>query len=975
MTNVPPKFLQKKDKVVDRKLTDFFPQSLSSSLPLSSSPSMSSSKAPATTSTTSTTFRPPASCSSRPVTRASKAAVERDSTSTAPRSIAPSRKTRSASAVTSFKRARSPDNPFSASHIVNVPCPKPESPNKRMRKFESERPQAVIYVTSPFSPRNPLACHPLSSVTPSKFVSSQRLAVSQPLYNTNPVPSPSDSKSRDLGKVQEDVQRWRHKAFEFSNPPFSQARNDAMEVPSSPSHSSPAASVGGSSSYFDDTAHIRSVTTSVSNTTSPDTLILPPMFLPSSPDANESPPLPPTPRPLDKESKAAKLIADIKARTYIANHSSDDEKPLQFRELDDSDDDDLDLLPTEERKRKCSLSTAPQVGNDLFSSPLSSLPCPIDRPTSGFRKRGADSCCSHQFSSSRATRASERYRKSPLAFRLPTTIVRSSASVKKAQAPNPLDDLLRERNNADNRGTSSVALRLAEAAVKQSSREMSVDSDDNPYGTSFSRLDLADEQAAWKAVQQRSRTSSSPFGGLSDTEDLLGAHETKILGVAAGEAINKIFAGDKTIKGKERAQISKREKALGVPLWTSSDDDMEVDSRPTPVNLLVGEGHPIFGRLEQLHRSGDDSLLALVLSSGILGVMPSEILSSNVSQVLSFALFSSSQVADAAYIALCDMWELRTPKVQLTFFTIASILARLGARPSIFEKLGWPTDASAQKNHFTSGSRATAVTRLLAIVKASVHAGTLSSDDTADVVLSLVHIGLDISTLNDLQMQLNVTIDAVCNHYAEDLVVHSAIHEKLLSFARELNAVNKARLVSFFGSGGGRTRHVAQWLAYCILVPTTIPPTDQLPSLDPLILLLSPEAGSRELFDVTCETTDYEDLGHYVTILAVALANIAPYVREERTITQSASIAQVEGSPSKARKPVLPLELLRRVLEVVQGKIVDTRAAHLDRSRTKAAMQRLTMRIHYERLAIKGVGSRGRTSTLQAYFHHNRPAT
>jgi hypothetical protein len=185
---------------------------------------------------------------------------------------------------------------------------------------------------------------------------------------------------------------------------------------------------------------------------------------------------------------------------------------------------------------------------------------------------------------------------------------------KKAQAPNPLDALLREKKKEEKRGTSSAALRLAEAAaMKQGSLEASVNSDDDLSGTSFSLLDLADEQAAWKAVQEpSSRKSSSPFGGFSDTEGLtLGTRETKILGAVAGKAIDKILKGDKTSKGKERAQIAKRENAVGIPLWiSSSDEDMEVDSTPAP-GVLLGEGHSIFARLEQLYRSG--GMLFLVI--------------------------------------------------------------------------------------------------------------------------------------------------------------------------------------------------------------------------------------------------------------------------------------------------------------------------------------------------------------------------
>ncbi|KIK79819.1 hypothetical protein PAXRUDRAFT_262000 [Paxillus rubicundulus Ve08.2h10] len=400
-SNMPSKDLPPpKNKLVNRRLTEFFapspPSTSSSSLPLPSSTSMSS-RAPATASTTNT-FRQSAS-SSRPVTRASKAAAQRRSLpSTSPSNFAnplalfprthshsgaPSpRQTRSASAMatrSSRKRARSPDNHLSASHIVGTP-PKLKSPNKRMKKFESnsesEPPQGVIYATSPHSSRKPRARHHLSSATPNRSTSIQGLAASQSLCNINPIASPSGSskqvvyssqsdemelvlpvlESSNLGKVKEDVQGWRHKTFESSGLSLSQAQNDTTKpalLPFSPLRCSPAVSVCGPSPHSDATAHIRSVTGSDNSTVLSETPFYQATCLPSPSDTNEAPPLPPTPQPLDKESKTSKLIADIKARAYAASHFSNDEKPLQFRDLEDSDDDDLDdFLPIGEGKGK-----------------------------------------------------------------------------------------------------------------------------------------------------------------------------------------------------------------------------------------------------------------------------------------------------------------------------------------------------------------------------------------------------------------------------------------------------------------------------------------------------------------------------------------------------------------------------------------------------------------------------------------------
>ena len=45
--------------------------------------------------------------------------------------------------------------------------------------------------------------------------------------------------------------------------------------------------------------------------------------------------------------------------------------------------------------------------------------------------------------------------------------------------------------------------------------------------------------------------------------------------------------------------------------------------------------------------------------------------------------------------------------------------------------------------------------------------------------------------------------------------------------------------------------------------------------------------------------------------------------------------------------------------------VVDTRAAHLDRSRAKGAIQRLSMRVHYQRAALSKTGGQLR---LGAFF-------
>lgn len=50
-------------------------------------------------------------------------------------------------------------------------------------------------------------------------------------------------------------------------------------------------------------------------------------------------------------------------------------------------------------------------------------------------------------------------------------------------------------------------------------------------------------------------------------------------------------------------------------------------------------------------------------------------------------------------------------------------------------------------------------------------AGAFSPDEVANVVLILVIMELDPLTSSELRTQLNITIDAVCNHSATDYLV------------------------------------------------------------------------------------------------------------------------------------------------------------------------------------------------------------
>jgi hypothetical protein len=176
---------------------------------------------------------------------------------------------------------------------------------------------------------------------------------------------------------------------------------------------------------------------------------------------------------------------------------------------------------------------------------------------------------------------------------LPRDLVTKDAliRVRHKKPTNPLEALLREKKAADKRGNGSAAFQRAEDALRARVS----------FGASPEDLSLADEDAAWQAIQEcAQRQSSSPMLGPLD-DVVLGERETHILGSEAGVKIERILVSDKNNENKKPI----KEKALGVPLWheDADDDRMDVDGEYV-ANFGEGSNHPVLALLQHLNGIG-----------------------------------------------------------------------------------------------------------------------------------------------------------------------------------------------------------------------------------------------------------------------------------------------------------------------------------------------------------------------------------
>jgi len=241
-----------------------------------------------------------------------------------------------------------------------------------------------------------------------------------------------------------------------------------------------------------------------------------------------------------------------------------------------------------------------------------------------------------------------------------------------------------------------------------------------------------------------------------------------------------------------------------------------------------------------------------------------------------------------------------------------------------------------------------------------------SMEQLPDVVIALLLIGVDVDTTTELRRDILHSISLLCRRLpavpGDDIEIFLA--QRVLDLTRPFSPADQALLLSFFTKGSPSSLRISRAVAYHVLTGSAISPASYaLPPLSPLLTVLS---DPDEQFGIT-DSTDYDALTSRIAVLGVALSGIEGYVAEESMLRKLAYTS--EGSPRKRES--MPLEQIRARLDAIHGKIFDTRAAHLDRSRAKGAIQRLSMRVHYQRAALSKTGGQLRLGDFKFFSPGN----
>ncbi|KAG6900266.1 hypothetical protein C0993_000719 [Termitomyces sp. T159_Od127] len=563
---------------------------------------------------------------------------------------------------------------------------------------------------------------------------------------------------------------------------------------------------------------------------------------PSSDDVG-IPPLPSTPQALDPTTKAERIIAEIKARAYAATLQNQSEISVrEFKdELSDSDDDVFPESPIKDKRK--AVATTLQTA----SSKRHSLRTREPSPSPSTKKRLSGPLA--------ATARS----------RVASTHVPANQNVKdKSKNWNPLDDLLKEKRQNDQRGKGFEAFRQAEAAL--ANRDVMVfDADDE---------DFTDEAAARKAVMERNHltsTSSSPGGyDASDSEEVVNEHDhQRLLGEKHGKAVANLLNCDKASRQKEKDI----EKPVGVPLWHVNEDAMDVDEATLP-KLDISTSHPLLLVLHDAIDRNDITQAALLISSGCIS---SIYIAENpvfIPYLCGLALLAEGTVLSKSAIqALTQLWETSLHAVPgISFACILATLARLGAQPTIVNATGWRIPTT-NTTFIPPNKRDSLLYRLIVLINTSAQSRRLCHEETPDILLAIILIANDPSSSAELQREAVLAIHAVCGSIASGCDISTSLQRY-----------------------------------------SDLPPI--LPLLGELTRERSTAAEPLGKFEQH-DDTDFVDMTFYVGILGVAITNIAGYVMEEHKTPRASSSGNVTtNQPREA-----PLVLLRTAIETLHARI------------------------------------------------------
>ncbi|KAL5507655.1 hypothetical protein ACEPAH_7111 [Sanghuangporus vaninii] len=622
---------------------------------------------------------------------------------------------------------------------------------------------------------------------------------------------------------------------------------------------------------------------------------------------------------LSQKEKAEAIIERIKADARAKAMAMPDEDSIVLGSLDDSDSElgsptnifselTKDRSPCKRTGKFANSKTSDGVLDDGHSSPLTD----IDELGDQMNLKRAPT-------------------------NLPTTFT-SSANALSRKRVNPFAKLLKEKARRD----------------KYTKIILSPESEDD-----VNLFDAAEGSTSGPGSQLRRENSDE-----GDFEMVVRkADKCKLFGEEDNGVVGKILEDDCKDRGKGNAVAAKP----GVPFWVAFSEEakrfnLSVVGLP---RLKINLEDPSLKLLQELVDLADIDGAAVILQSGLISFEDAGFME----WLFEVAICTGGSLAISAHAVLKHICESRSQESRAVVISITPVLkalSKLGARRDFLDALhleAEPCDRLALPDVL----RSEALWRLSEIVLSLASEDLLHVEDVPVYFALLVAIGMDIKTDINLRLSIKRSLNCLINAYCGDFFAERGemeveICSKVIALTCDLSAANKEYLLSFVDGDNPVARRIGQWVAFAMLTGDygarlarefVAGP----PSLADVITLLDTrlDSGLRsDHFNISrnsghFDSLDYAALGHHIEVLGRVLMNVTQYVLSEKAEARAARGS--EDSLRRRGRVFSKLEIIKGLLERLGNNIADTRAAHLDRSQTKAVIQQLAMRIDYQRKA------------------------
>ncbi|KAF8513603.1 hypothetical protein JB92DRAFT_210172 [Gautieria morchelliformis] len=437
-----------------------------------------------------------------------------------------------------------------------------------------------------------------------------------------------------------------------------------------------------------------------------------------------------------------------------------------------------------------------------------------------------------------------------------------------------------------------------------------------------------------KRVHPRAKTES-PGSDMPSPHDghvlLMGAAaREELLGKKAAKAVGKILDSDR----KKRSNTE--EKQSDVLFWSK---DVKGDNDIVPDLVATNTCHPLLTALNDAMNRKEYDVASHLVDSGALSSAPLSVplLDWLFATAMSTACRDVSLSAYRSLLVLhrevCSPVALARPYLSST--RLLRPLIKLGVNTQVAEMFGAEVDDMVSPMGIIPEMKVEMLCRFFSMLEVLSRSQSIDPMAIPSIVSILLLLSLDPSAVPELQQDAVSAIEAVLASLNVTRIIELDTCKFVLRVTKELAFTPdlQLRLLTLLPGCSPSSGRVRRWTAWAMLGGDlqTFHDCSDVPPIQLMVDLFSKTSPGVVKLEVTPDT-DYQQLGALVNILSVAMTDVDAYVRH-------------------ANGSVLTRHLYE-ALEQMNGKIVDNRAAHMDRTKTKEAINRLHKRLIYQRHAV-----------------------